>query len=81
LLDLDNLRINAVNSSHVIVGSLDGKAATCWPGDKPILLSNIVKEEPGKEWELLEATGINDAGKIVGYGKLNGRMHIFLLDY
>src|SRR5579884_4216029 len=30
-------------------------------------------------WELIQATGINNSGQIVGYGTLNQRVHAFLL--
>lgn len=33
----------------------------------------------GGGWQLLEATGVNDAGVIVGAGTLNGTRHAFLL--
>lgn len=80
LLDLSSMRINAVNSSHVLVGSLYGKAAVCWPGQSPLALSSLIQTGDTKGWDFLEATGINDAGQIVGYGKYNGKMRIFLLD-
>lgn len=80
LLDLASMRINDVNSSHVLVGSLYGKAAACWPGQSPLALSSLIAQEDTKGWEFLEATGINDSGQIVGYGKHNGKMRIFLLD-
>jgi probable HAF family extracellular repeat protein len=34
----------------------------------------------GDGWELLEAYGINDAGQIVGSGRLNGQVRAFRLD-
>lgn len=80
LLDLSSMRINAANSSHVLVGSLYGKAAVCWPGQSPLAISTLIKTEDAKGWDFLEATGINDSGQIVGYGKVNGKMRIFLLD-
>lgn len=33
----------------------------------------------GIGWELIEATDINDAGQIVGYGRFQGRIRAFLL--
>jgi hypothetical protein len=80
LLDLSNMRINGVNTSHVLVGSLYGKAAVCWPGQSPLAISSLIKTEDAKGWDFLEASGINDSGQIVGYGKFNGKMRIFLLD-
>jgi probable HAF family extracellular repeat protein len=34
---------------------------------------------PGSGWILVAATGINDAGEIVGTGSINGQTHAFLL--
>jgi probable HAF family extracellular repeat protein len=34
---------------------------------------------PGSGWELLEATGINESGQIVGNGVINGQTHGFIL--
>ncbi|HLK59317.1 MAG TPA: hypothetical protein VKU00_22345, partial [Chthonomonadaceae bacterium] len=34
---------------------------------------------PNSGWELIQATGINRSGQIVGYGTLNQRIHAFLL--
>jgi probable HAF family extracellular repeat protein len=35
----------------------------------------ILSDSP---WYLLEATSINDAGEIVGWGTINGNVHAFL---
>lgn len=75
-LDLQGMRINSVNSKHTLVGVLDGQAALRERGAKPVLLQSYL---PGDAWLLLEATDINDTGDIVGYGKLNGEIHIFLM--
>jgi len=34
----------------------------------------------GSGWVLSEATGINDAGQIVGSGTVHGQQHAFLLN-
>lgn len=80
LLDLGGMRISSANSSHVLAGSLYGKAAICWPGQSPLALSSLIKTEDAKGWDFLEATGVNDTGQIVGYGLYEGKMRIFLLD-
>jgi probable HAF family extracellular repeat protein len=33
----------------------------------------------GSPWVLLEASGINDEGRVVGYGTINGEYHAFIL--
>ncbi|MBV9274591.1 MAG: hypothetical protein JO333_11905, partial [Verrucomicrobia bacterium] len=40
-------------------------------------LNNLLATNPG--WILQTATGINNAGQIVGYGTINGQIHAFLL--
>jgi probable HAF family extracellular repeat protein len=40
-------------------------------------LNTLIPAESG--WELLEARDINDAGQIVGEGRINGETHAFLL--
>ena len=41
-------------------------------------LNNLIPR--GSGWILSEATGINDAGKIVGSGTIHGQLHAFLLN-
>lgn len=78
LLDLQGMRISALNDWHILVGSHDGQAALCEPGSFPVVLSSVIRKEELEDWELIEATGINNWGDIVGYGKFKGNMHIFL---
>ena len=40
-------------------------------------LNNLIPA--GSGWELVDATGINDTGQIVGFGRLGGKMRAFLL--
>lgn len=75
-LDIDGMRINAVNSKHTLVGAIDGEASLRDRGEKPVLLKTFIE---GNDWELIEATGINDHGDIVGYGKYRGALHVFLM--
>lgn len=77
LLDLEGMRLSSVNEWHVLVGSLDGQAVLCIPGKKPILLSKLINSTQIDDWELLEASAINDWGDIVGYGKFKGNTHLF----
>lgn len=80
LTNRDGMRLAQVNSSHELVGTLNGKAALREPGRLPVPLSSITDLENLNGWDLLEATGINDAGQIVGYGTRNGKMHLFRAD-
>ena len=75
-LDLEGMRLNAVNKHHTLVGTLNGQAAIRHRGLGVELLKNYLKDP---DWELIEATDINDQGDIVGYGKYKGATHIFLL--
>lgn len=79
LLDLDGMQLAAVNDWHTLVGALEGEAAICEPGTKPQKLSKAIRESERNGWELLEATGINNWGDIVGYGRYKGNTHVFLL--
>jgi len=40
-------------------------------------LNHLIPADSG--WELIRATGINDAGQIVGYGRIGGQTRAFLL--
>lgn len=51
--------------------------AFVWTNGQMSDLNNLVPANSG--WVLNVATGINDAGAVVGYGSLNGRTHAFLL--
>jgi len=57
----------AINNLDQIVGESDGKATFySSPTAEPVELSKMLSTASG--WELLQATGINDRGEIVGYG-------------
>lgn len=77
LLDLDGMRIADLNDNHVLAGEFAGQAAVCEPGERPLQLCKAIKPEEMKGWELIEATSINNAGDIVGYGLYHDKMHIF----
>lgn len=80
LLDLDGMQISGVNGYHQLVGSVNGQAVLRDPGRKPVELITLLPAEKAKGWELIEATNVNNAGEIVGFGKYNGKMHIFGLE-
>lgn len=78
-LDLKGMRIGSINSANTLVGSLNGKAALRRLGEEPVLLSSLLPLEY-KDWNLIEATDINDGGQIIGYGLFQGKMHYFLFE-
>jgi len=78
-IELDKMKISAVNRLHVLVGSRDNHAVVSVNHQKPVDLIDQVKGAPSR-WHLIEATDINDRGQIVGYGKFRGKIHIFLLN-
>lgn len=78
LSDLNGMRFSAINADRRIVGSVNGKAAILDPEEKPVELIYTVPVEEIDNWELLEATDINDSKQIVGYGKRDGKIHLFL---
>ena len=72
-----------INSLGQIVGwsSTTGNAsndAFVYSGGAMIDLNSLLPANSG--WQLEQATAINDSGKIVGYGYLNGQLQGFLLD-
>jgi probable HAF family extracellular repeat protein len=74
----------AINGAGEVVGSAerpDGTShAVLWevPGSPPVSLEGLIPA--GSPWTSLEvATGINDAGLIVGWGVVGGHRHAFLL--
>lgn len=79
VLDMRNMRITAINSANTLVGSYNGSAAIRRQGGEPVLLSEMEPIE-SQGWELIEATGINDKEQIVGYGKKQGEIHLFLFE-
>jgi probable HAF family extracellular repeat protein len=66
---------------HVVGGSqIVGDTiyhAYLYRGGALIDLNNFL--EPGSEWELTQANGINDHGQIVGYGWYRGEIRAYLL--
>lgn len=78
ILGVRDMRITSINVSDTLVGSLNGHAAIRYPGQQP-MDANALIANGNKEWELLEATKINDRGEVIGYGRYRGDMHIFLL--
>lgn len=72
--------INALDQvTGVCAQSLPGRAAfLSTPGQGMVDLNTLIP--PGSGWKLTEATGINDAGQIIGNGiNPNGQSHAFLL--
>jgi probable HAF family extracellular repeat protein len=71
-----------LNNQGQVVGSaftLSNAAshAFLWQGGQMTNLNSLLPANSG--WELKEATGINDAGQIVGTGLIGGQQHAFLL--
>lgn len=79
ILPIKNFRIAAINNSNTLAGSYNGHAAIRREGQAPVDLNSLIADQ-AKNWELLEATGINDRGQIIGFGKFQGQMHLFLLE-
>jgi probable HAF family extracellular repeat protein len=89
LLDLGSLGgpaavAYAVNGAGAVVGSAQRADSTShaalWavPGSPPVDLGTLIPA--GTAWTTLEvATGINDAGAIVGWGSVGGHRHAFLM--
>ena len=73
----------AINNLGQVVGSSNptpleyNTHAFLYTDDRMIDLNMLI--DPDSGWILLEATGINDAGQIVGNGYFNGIPHAFLL--
>lgn len=77
-LDLNQMLVSAVNSCHTIVGSLDNEAVISLHHRSPVALASLI-DSSLSGWKLLNATDINDSGQIVGFGRRNGMLHLFLL--
>jgi probable HAF family extracellular repeat protein len=81
-LGLDWSWANDINNSGQIVGASYG---TGFASSHAFVYSDGVMRDlnsflpTGSGWELLEARGINNSGQIVGYGKLDGKYHAFLM--
>jgi probable HAF family extracellular repeat protein len=85
-LGLTHSRASDVNSSGQVVGwassfhnfpTFGSAAALLWTGNEVVNLNEVVVDAP--EWDLRAAMGINDGGRIVGYGLLDGQTRAFLL--
>lgn len=72
-----------INGKGQVVGSrgtgetILNDLAVLWNGQKWIDLNKLIPADSG--WILRRATGINDAGQIVGGGEHNGKRRLFLL--
>jgi probable HAF family extracellular repeat protein len=70
-----------VNNRHQIVGTstLASGQQHAYLFSKATMtdLNELIPADSG--WILVAATGINDAGEIVGNGRINGQTHAFLL--
>jgi probable HAF family extracellular repeat protein len=67
----------AINDAGHIVG-VGGERAVLWAGDGYADLNNEI--DPVSGWILEGATDVDGTGRIVGYGRLNGAFHGFLLE-
>ena len=66
-----------INDSGIVVGQANDQAFV-YDGKKMKDLNSLIPQNLG--WTLYVASGINDAGEIVGYGTRNGTtLHAFLL--
>lgn len=77
--NLNGMRVSDVNNMGTLVGSLCNAAVVCKKDSTPVDLNHLIDVQ-GKKWNLQEATSINDKGQIVGYGTVDGKTHIFLLE-
>jgi len=73
---------NGINGSSQVVGvayttSDTAQHAFLYSGGTMFALDNLIPSSSG--WTLSDATGINDNGQIVGFGRINGATHAFLL--
>lgn len=75
-----NGKANGINSQSDVVGvcyTSNGPSAFLWRNGTLYDLNAGI--DPSAGWHLSEAKGINDAGKIVGWGTVQGEIHAFLL--
>jgi probable HAF family extracellular repeat protein len=74
---------DAMNNLGQVVGystTTNGKAhAFLWQGGSMVDLNSLLSSNSG--WELQQAFFINDAGRIVGNGNLNGVFRWYVLDF
>ncbi len=79
--DATALRINAaglvVGYACAFRGKEEDSRALLWRDGAPIDLNDLLPS--GSGWTLTQATGINDAGWIVGWGRIGARARVFLL--
>lgn len=69
---------NGINKAGVIVGqSFPDQRAVLWRNGQIRDLNRLIRANSG--WVLTNATGINDAGQIVGAGRLNGQLRAYRL--
>jgi probable HAF family extracellular repeat protein len=72
---------SGINNLGQVVGqstSTSGSiVATIWQSGTPVDLNTLIPA--GSNWTLGQATGINDAGNIIGVGTVNGMAHGFVL--
>ncbi len=73
-----------INAAGVVVGEAEPNDPTnhqSWAvvsqGGQMVDLNTLI--DPAAGWQLFDATGINDAGQIVGTGSINGQTHAFVL--
>ena len=79
--DRDNAYARDVNNSGLIVGEATTAEyrshAVLWSGGQIFDLNDLLPANSG--WELYNATGINDEGRIAGYGMFQGQIQPFIL--
>ncbi len=83
LPDDESAQALGVNSLGQVVGITGSSSARrhafLWQEGVGLLdLNDLIPSNSG--WELIEARAINDAGQIVGSGRIGGETHAFLLD-
>lgn len=83
--DFTDSRARAINDNGQIVGralvsapTLNEFAAFIYENDEMKNLNNLISCDSG--WKLTEATSINNAGQIVGFGVKDGEVRAFRLD-
>lgn len=70
----------SINDNSQIVGTTStssGQKAFLYEDDQVTDLNNLIKSDA--DWVLTSAYSINNSGQIVGFGKLNGETHAYLL--
>jgi hypothetical protein len=76
MLGGNNSRAYDINDVGVIVGTVDN-AGVVWQDNRVKALDNELVA--GSDWNINAATGINDAGQIVGFAQQRGELHLVLL--